>query len=97
MSEENTKTSTQIPLSAYDKFRFAESGTPLSEVFPNGIYVEMRGDEITHISEDCPANTTYQPRQFQLYCSCGFTLEPNVAAKNECPDCGTALRMRHPE
>lgn len=35
-----------------------------------------------------------KPGDSQLFCpKCGFTLEPNTAARPECPDCGGRLHI----
>jgi hypothetical protein len=42
----------RLELEDYDSLVAAETGTPLTDIFPDGIHVSFRGDEIVGISPD---------------------------------------------
>lgn len=46
----------------YKYFRAVDGGTPLTELFPEGVYVSFRGDEITEIAP----NPTEKMRELGL-------------------------------
>lgn len=55
---------------------------------PPDTFARLDPKSVKHIPKDL------LPSESQMFCpNCGFTLEPNTAARPECPDCGERMRV----